>query len=589
MQNNLVSNNILVNNLVYRYLFPTICALLGTRISIVFASLFASRLLGGIGLGVISLVAPVSLVYFSIGSLIGVGSSIISGIALGKDDKVLCAQVYTLSYLVSILVGILMAIVGLSNLDHIVRFLGANADYFEYTRAYVRFYIIGGTGVLLVYTPLNYLRISGRPNMAMVMLLLLSFLEIAGMGVFVALLGIGAGGIALASVVSTTIACIFGIICLGGKNSPIKFQKPISAISHIFSIFFAGSPSFLNNICRAIQSFCINLLLVRSVTGIFLPAYSLVNTINSFTLAINLGVSETVLPMMSISFGEKDFRSLRLILKKSMVLGNLICLVLAVLIILVHNKIGFFFGVHDGSILKTAAAGFIFVALSLNLGMINTIMGNYFNVIGRVAISNTIVVCRLVLFMVLPAYLFFGLIGINSVWISFFINEVLTLGIAYVQVTIVHRRNPGLSRYLLLDNTLIEKSKVIDFSVKNTAEDVVFASGKISDFCEENTIPSNKIIHISLAIEEMLMMINEFSLHADRLEYSDLRLMIMPESIVLRIRNSGKHFNPVEYYYNIKDTEAGVDLTLGIGMILKIARTVEYRKSFGINNLIITI
>jgi anti-sigma regulatory factor (Ser/Thr protein kinase) len=448
---------------------------------------------------------------------------------------------------------------------------------------------MGGTGVLLLYTPLNYLRISGKPNMAMVMLLMLSFLEIAGLGVFVALLGMGAGGAAIASVVSAAITSIFGISCLGGKNSPVKLQKPISAIPHIFSIFFAGSPSSLNNICRAIQSFCINLLLVRSVTGIFLPAYSLVNTINAFTLAIILGVSETVLPMMSISFGEKDFRSIRLILKKAMVLGSSILSIFAVLIILVHNKIGFFFGVHDDSILKTASAGFIFVALSLNLGMINTILANYFNATGRVVISNTIVVCRLVLFMVLPAYLFFGLVGINSVWISLVITEVLTLGVAYLQVTIVQRQNPGLSRYLLLDNALIEKSKIIDFSVKNTAEDVVFASGKISDFCEENAIPSNKIIHISLAIEEMLLMINEFSFHADHLEYSDLRLMIMPENIVLRIRNSGKHFNPVEYYYNIKDTEAGVDRTLGIGMILKIARTVEYRKSFGINNLIITI
>jgi hypothetical protein len=66
--------------------------------------------------------------------------------------------------------------------------------------------------------------------------------------------------------------------------------------------------------------------------------------------------------------------------------------------------------------------------------------------------------------------------------------------------------------------------------------------------------------------------------------------MIIPEGlIIIRIRNSGKYFNPVEYYYENKDTEAGFEKIMGIMMILKMARQVEYRETFGVNNLIITI
>jgi hypothetical protein len=45
----------------------------------------------------------------------------------------------------------------------------------------------------------------------------------------------------------------------------------------------------------------------------------------------------------------------------------------------------------------------------------------------------------------------------------------------------------------------------------------------------------------------------------------------------------------VEYFYANRDTESGKDKTLGIAMILKMARQVEYRETFGVNNLIITI
>jgi anti-sigma regulatory factor (Ser/Thr protein kinase) len=143
---------------------------------------------------------------------------------------------------------------------------------------------------------------------------------------------------------------------------------------------------------------------------------------------------------------------------------------------------------------------------------------------------------------------------------------------------------------LLLDNARIEHSRVIDFSVKNTLEAVNAASENISAFCRENRIPQKQTMYISLAIEEMVLMINEHSLRKDRILYTDLRVMIIQEGlIIMRIRNSGKYFNPVEYYYENKDKEAGFEKTLGIMMILKMAQQVEYRETFGVNNLIITI
>jgi anti-sigma regulatory factor (Ser/Thr protein kinase) len=244
---------------------------------------------------------------------------------------------------------------------------------------------------------------------------------------------------------------------------------------------------------------------------------------------------------------------------------------------------------RDEAFLPVAAAAFVFLALSLNLAFINSIMINYFNAIRRVFIANILVVSRLVLFMVLPAYLLFSSMGIYAVWISLIAAEALTLSLVLPLLRIVRRRQSQLSKYLLLDNTLIQNSKVIDFSVKSTVTDITSAAAKISGFCEENEVSPKKIMRISLAIEEMLLLINEFSFSPDRTQYTDVRIMVTPESIVLRIRNSGAYFNPVRYYYENKDTEAGAQRTLGMVMILKMAVSVEFRETFGMNNLIITI
>ncbi|MDR0723207.1 MAG: ATP-binding protein [Treponema sp.] len=585
----LVSNDILVESLVYKYLFPSIFSMLGTRMSSLINSLIIGRILGGTGLSVIALVTPISLVYMSIGSLIGVGASIVSSIALGKGEKEQCAQVYTLSYLISAGVGLLLTTAGLLNLDSIVGFLGADAAHFPYTYDYVRFYILGGMGTLFLYIPLNYLRITGKPNLAMTMLLLMSSLNVAALGIFVIVLDMGTGGTALASVTSSTLTFLFGISQLRGKNVPLRLQKPTAVIRYISSIVSAGSPSASNNVCRAIQSLGMNLLFVRMGAGMYLPCYTLVSTASDFILAIILGVSQTALPLVGISFGERDFRSIRIILKKALTLGNMIIGVLGILLFLVRNKIGLFFGIQDTFILKNAGIGFIFFAASINLSFINNVIINYFSATRRILMANGMVVSRLVLFMVAPAYLLFPAFGVYGVWISLIVAEVATFGFSFLIISLVHARNSRLSRYLLLDSALVEGNQIIDFSVQNTTEDVAFASTKITDFCEENHISPQKTMYISLTIEEMLVMINQYSLKADRIEYTDVRILITQKHIVLRIRNTGRYFNAVEYYHENKNTEEGFNRTLGIGMILKMAQEVQYQETFGMNNLIITI
>ncbi|MDR3341439.1 MAG: ATP-binding protein [Treponema sp.] len=588
-EQDLVANDIFIGKLIYRYVFPSIIAMLGMQSSGFINSMIIGHNLGSAGLSVISLVMPISLGYFSIGSLIGVGASIISSIALGRGEKDRCAEVYTLSYIVAAGLGVILTVTGLLNLDRIVWFLGADAAHFDYAYDYIRFCIMGGSAWLLIYIPLNYLRIIGKPKLAMTMLLLMSVLKIIGMGIFINLLDMGTGGLALSSVSSAALAFVFGVSRLGGKNSPLKFKWPARAFAYISAVIPAGSPSALNNICQAVKIFCVNLLFVRMGAGMYLPAYTLVNTVNDIVLAVILGISQTVLPLVGISFGEKDFRTIRIILKKALGLGNIIIGLCAVCILLAHNTISLLFGLNDDTLRWHTGMGLIFFAASLNLAFINNMIANYFSATRRVAIANIIVVSRLVLFMVLPAWLLFSMAGVYAVWISLIVTEAATLGVTFLAITMTHTRNPRLSRYLLLDSALVEHSAIIDFSVKNTTEDVDFASTKITDFCKEHDISMKNTMHISLAIEEMIIMINEHSLGKDKTEYTDVRLMVAPEHITMRIRSSGKYFNPVEYYYENKHTEAGLNQILGIAMILKMAQTVEYRETLGMNTLIITI
>jgi Na+-driven multidrug efflux pump len=238
----LTANENFIGALVYKYLFPSICAQLGIQLSTLLNSVIIGRVLGSTGLGVASLVSPVSMVYSSIGILISVGASIISGNALGKGDKDRCNQVYTAACFFTLGIAAVLTLAGFYNTDRIVHFLGANADQAGYTRDYIRIYILGSAGPLFFHIPLNYLCIIGKPKLSMVMCFVRTFLNIAGMMIFVVFLGMETGGMALAEVTCGLIACAFGASRLFGKDSSLLFKKPLSGIFHIPAIVLAGSP-----------------------------------------------------------------------------------------------------------------------------------------------------------------------------------------------------------------------------------------------------------------------------------------------------------------------------------------------------------
>ena len=95
-------------------------------------------------------------------------------------------------------------------------------------------------------------------------------------------------------------------------------------------------------------------------------------------------------------------------------------------------------------------------------------------------------------------------------------------------------------------------------------------------------------------MEELMMSIKEHCFEENADETMDVRILIVKKTndlmIVLRIRNGGKLFNPIDYYEKLqKDDPLAMGDALGIAMIIKAAYAIHYKTTFGINNLTVMI
>ena len=86
---------------------------------------------------------------------------------------------------------------------------------------------------------------------------------------------------------------------------------------------------------------------------------------------------------------------------------------------------------------------------------------------------------------------------------------------------------------------------------------------------------------LSLCVEEMAGNVVRHAFRPGEKRWLDVTLINKPETVIFRLRDNGAAFDPLAYL------SRGDYDTYGIRMIHALAMEFEYRRSMGLNNLII--
>ena len=162
-------------------------------------------------------------------------------------------------------------------------------------------------------------------------------------------------------------------------------------------------------------------------------------------------------------------------------------------------------------------------------------------------------------------------------WWFLLLGELLTIPLWLLIAAIVRRRDPSLSPFLLLDDSLEREGKVINFSVQGTVEDICSASERLSAFCSETGMDTRKSMALSLGVEEIMTLVS--SVNEGEVIRFDVRMFSLGGSTGLRIRCGGREFDPFS-------GESHDESYLGIDLISGMAEVVMYQRTFGANSML---
>lgn len=547
-------------------LIPCILSVLSGNINILADGILVGQQLGTNALAAINFSLPVYLVLCIAGSFVVSGTAICASDAIGRSQTEKAQKLYQMSSFWCTAISVFITILGLVFLKPLSFLLCSDENVMPLVAEYSGVTLAGALPKILIYIPFWFLRLDGRNGQVTLMMLIMGVGNVALDVLFLYAFDMGVFGAALASALSTAAACVLGFVKLCDKKSGFKFGFRVKAEGVKFSeIAKAGSPSAANNLFQTLRVSVINTLLLRYCGSDTVAVFTAVNCICAFAESVTSGVPQAASAMLGIYSGEHDNESIRLLMKRQLKSGIPCALIFSAAIIIGADLISFAYGLN-------IPLRFAFTCLSLGIipALINCVLSGYYNVSGQTLWANTIIFFRVFVMSCasLFALLYFG----QNPWLFLFFGEILTLIFWFAATGITHKNK---SRFLLLDNALERSGNVINFSVNGDAESICDASGKITDFCENNGMNPKQTMRISLALEEMMTLISAKNENNDGF---DLRVYSLQGVIGIRIRYGGSEFNPLAYADNDEEY-------FGIRIIESICEQTLYQRTFGTNTV----
>ena len=125
----------------------------------------------------------------------------------------------------------------------------------------------------------------------------------------------------------------------------------------------------------------------------------------------------------------------------------------------------------------------------------------------------------------------------------------------------------------------------LELSIGNDMEELMSISEKIFDYGKKRNIDEKLMVEISLCIEEIGGNVIRHAFKPGQKRWFDLLIFEKGDSLIIRLRDNGKAFDPTQYLLTRPDDTEHY----GIRLIQGMAEKIEYRRSLDLNNLMIVL
>lgn len=342
----------------------------------------------------VSLCVPVFTLLMALGNIFGQGGSSLISRLLGKKDLENTHRVSSFCFYASLIFGLVIGIFMIAFRIPILYCLGADSDTFRYANQYYTVMSAGSPFVVASFVHSNLLRSEGLTKESMFGSVDGVVLNIILDPIFISVLGWGARGAAIASVIGYLFSDIFYLIIVRKKSRNLSLRPGDMKITGSFArqIFGIGTSAALTNLMQSLALIFTNQFLLAYGND-KIAAMGIAQKVSMIALLILTGFAFGGQPIISYFYGAKNREKLQELLRFVFCFMITLAIILTIILELAAPFIlkGF---LKDPDIVSSCVAMFRWQIISLVFVAVVFLITIIFQATGKVMDALIMSICR---------------------------------------------------------------------------------------------------------------------------------------------------------------------------------------------------
>ncbi len=576
-------NNRLLNAKLNKYIVPGIMMSLALQLGNIVDTIFVSNLIGVEAMSAVTMSLPVETIVQLTGYCLGIGGSIAAGNMLGKRDKESASKLFSATFLVTLVVGIIFSICAFPTAAPIARLLVPGGGILQnYTRDYIRISMLGAPVIGIGLMVVNYLGVENHPELASAYLILANVINLVLDYIFLRFTPLGVTGASLSTVLGFLFAMSVFVLYIRSDKRNIHFVRLKGKdFGIIKEAIVAGVPMLVFMATNFIKSLGLNTIIIHQTGEDGMAVFTVCDNVLLIVEMLTGGIIGVIPNVAGILYGEKDYVGIRVLCKKMLKYSYIVLAVIFVAIMVFTEQITIMFGSGGGELGRQMVYALRIFALCVIPYLWNKFIISYYESIEETVIASFVTFLENAV-VILPAtfvgiYIFKEIYGtgIDGIAAGFVVTEIITVIAGWIFRKMKHKNS---TFYIVPDKN---PGVNLDFSIKSTMEEAQVVNRRILEFCKEKGVSANKANLAAVCAEEMTVNIIQYG--GKTSNWIDINLCVEDDLCRLRIRDNGVNFNPLEYSHDYEEFDIH-----GIELVKKISKSMDYIRAIDMNNTIIS-
>ncbi|WP_270805912.1 MATE family efflux transporter [Aeromonas sp. QDB62] len=408
-----------LSRLFWRYVTPTVAAMLITGIYVTIDGIFVGHVLGQDGMAGLMLAYPICAVLYAVGALIGMGASSLVSFYLGQGNPARARHIVGNALVMVLLTSLLLSFIGIRYGEPMLAWMGAEGEIFTAGLSYLQAYAWLGFFSVLSMAFSSLLRNDGRPGFVTIIMVVGGLLNVLLDYLLMVVFPFGLAGVATATMISQAVT---GLACLWHFFTPrsqlrIGWDTLRPDLRLMGETVRLGISSFLMYLYLSVVLALHNKALLAVGTSLHVAAYGVISYTEAFFYLVFEGIAMGIQPIASFNAGAGHWR--RVLRIRNLALGVTLGIALCGMIPLYlwPEAAVYLFAGDNATLLPVASLGIWLYFWGLPMEGLLLVGATYFQAINRARIASLLTGGKLVL---IGGFLwgFSTLWGVPGVWLA---------------------------------------------------------------------------------------------------------------------------------------------------------------------------